>query len=112
MKKDSLFGLDQVSPHDECEELLISVSENAELLVLRSILEGEKIPYRIRERGSGSAVRLIAGYTVNVAASDVFVPKAALERAKEILEAYRNAPPADEQDGTDDIDSLSPEDEP
>ena len=109
---DSLFGLDHVSPHDENVELLASVYENTELLVLRSILDGEKIPYLIKERGSGAAVRLIAGYTVNVAASDVFVPKAAFERAKEVLEAYRNAEPVEEEDGTDDINSLSPEEEP
>lgn len=109
--KDPFFGLENVSPHDESVELLASVYENAELLVLRSILDGEKIPYLIKERGSGGAVRLIAGYTVNVAASDVFVPKAALERAKEVLEAYRSAEPIEES-GTDDIDSLSPEEEP
>ena len=112
--KDAFFGLENVSPHDESVELLASVYENEELLVLRSILDGEKIPYLIKERGSGGAVRLIAGYSVNVAASDVFVPKAAVERAKEVLKAYRSAEPIRDEgeEGTDDINSLTPEEEP
>ena len=100
MKKDSLFGLDQVSPHDGDEELLTTVHDNVELAVLRSILEGEGIPYEIRERGSGNSVKIIMGYSMF--GSDVFVPKALLAQATEILEAYRNAEPvADGEDGGD-----------
>lgn len=99
MKKDSLFGLDRVSPHDDDVELLTTVHDNAELSVLRSILEGEEIPYMIKERGSGSSVKIIAGYSMY--GTDVFVPKEVLAQATEILEAYRNAEPI-EEDGDDD----------
>lgn len=88
--KDFLFGLDGSAKHDENLELLTTVYDNVELSVLRSILEGEGIPYMIRERGSGSSVRIITGFTMF--GTDVFVPKAAIEQANEILEAYRTAP--------------------
>ena len=55
--KDSFFGLDEAGLHDESVELLTTVHDGVELMVLRSILEGEKIPYMTKDRGSGSAVR-------------------------------------------------------
>ena len=92
--KDFLFGLDGSAKHDENLELLITVYDNVELSILRSILEGENVPYLIRERGSGSSVRIIAGFSMF--GTDIFVPKTIIEQAKEILEAYRNAEPIEE----------------
>ena len=92
--KDFLFGLDGSAKHDENLELLTTVYHNVELSVLRSILEGENIPYLARERGSGSSVRIITGFSMF--GTDIFVPKAIIEQAKEVLEAYRSAAPAEE----------------
>ena len=92
--KDFLFGLDGPAKHDENLELLTTVYDNVEFSILRSILEGENIPYLARERGSGSSVRIITGFTLF--GTDVFVPKTIYPQAKEILEAYRNAPPVEE----------------
>ena len=103
MKKDPLFGLDRESPHDEFTELLTTVHDNVELSVLRSILDGEEIPYLIRERGSGSSVKIIAGFSMY--GTDVFVPVSAAERAREVLDAYRSAEPVEE-------DADAPTDEP
>ena len=89
--KDFLFGFDGPAKYDENLELLTTVYDNVELSVLRSVLEGEKIPYMIRERGSGSSVRIITGFTMY--GTDVFVPKTIIGQAKEILEAYQNAEP-------------------
>lgn len=91
---DRFFGLDKVSAHDENCELLVTVNDNVALSVLRSILDGESIPYLIRERGSGSSVKIIAGYSMF--GTDVFVPKSALERAREVLDAYRNGEDVEE----------------
>ena len=111
MSKDSFFGLDGISPHDDSVELLTTVHDNVELAVLRSILEGEGIPYMVRERGSGSSVRIIAGFSMY--GTDVFVPKDALERAKEILEEYKNAEPVEEDgSGQADAPEIDPDDEP
>ena len=51
-------------------------------------MEGEGIPCAFRERGSGSTVKVIAGYSM--VGTDVFVPKARLKEAEELLDAYRN----------------------
>lgn len=94
-KKDPIFGLDEASCHDEYSELLTTVHDNVELSILQSILDGEKIPYRVSERGSGSSVKIIMGYSMF--GTDIYVPKAVLEQAKEILDAYRNAEPVEEE---------------
>ncbi len=85
---DRLFGLDQPVSGDEYTAHLTTAHDNVELSILRSILEGEEIPYRVRERGSGGVVKVIAGYSMY--GSDIFVPAALLEKATELLDAYRN----------------------
>ena len=85
---DHLFGLDRPSPHDEYTAHLTTVHDNVELSIIRSILDGENIPYRARERGSGGVVRVIAGYSMY--GTDIFVPADVLERATELLDAFRN----------------------
>ena len=97
---DRLFGLD--SPHsEEGMELLTTARDDVELSVLKSILEGEEIPYLAKDRGSGGLVRIITGNSMYGA--DILVPTAFLDQAKEILDAYRNAEPVEdwEDDGED-----------
>lgn len=76
---DKLFGLDKAKPADEGTALLISVYDNVELSLVRSLLDAENIPYLIRERGSGSAVKIVTG--LSSFGSDVYVPESALEDA-------------------------------
>ena len=97
--KDFLFGLDGSAKFDENLELLTTVYDNVELSILRSVLEGENVPYMTRERGSGSSVRIIAGYSMF--GTDIFVPKAVFERAQEVLEAYRNAELIEDENAVD-----------
>jgi hypothetical protein len=87
MMKD-IFGLDKPAACDEFTAHLTTVHDNAELCVVRSILEGEGIPYRVRERGSGGMVKVIAGYSMY--GTDIFVPKDMLTAAVEVLDAFRN----------------------
>ena len=82
---DRLFGLDEECPHDEDLALLTTVYDNVSQSVLESILRGEKIPYLIKERGSGSSVKIIAGYSMF--GTDFFVRKEMLDQAKELLQA-------------------------
>ncbi|MBQ7346353.1 MAG: DUF2007 domain-containing protein [Clostridia bacterium] len=96
---DHLFGLDKPASHDEYTAHLTTVHDNVELSILRSILEGEEIPYRVRERGSGGVVKVIAGYSMY--GSDIFVPAELLEKATELLDAYRNGEVIDGDDDTD-----------
>ena len=85
---DYFFGLDKISAHDDSVAYLTTTHDPVELSIVRSILDGEGIPYMIRERGGGSLVKVVAGYSVF--GSDVFVPKALEEKAKEVWDAYRN----------------------
>lgn len=76
---DKLFGFDKpIDPHDENMALVETVHDNIRLAIVRSILDGEKIPYVIKTRGS-NAVSVITGGPAFGA--DVFVHKDALEDA-------------------------------
>ena len=68
---DRLFGLDNVSSHDEGLELLMTVFDPAELAVVTSILDGAEIPYLAKDRGAGGTMKIIAGYSVF--GTDIFV---------------------------------------
>ena len=85
---DRLFGLDKVAAHDENVAHLTTVHDDVEKSLLCGILEEEGIPYRLKDRGSGEVVRILSGFSQF--GSDIFVPKASLERAAELLDAYRN----------------------
>ena len=77
------FGLDRpVDPHDENMALVETVNNNIRLAIVRSILDGENIPYVIKTRGS-NAVGVITGSPIFGA--DVFVHKDALEDALNAL---------------------------
>ena len=91
---DSLFGLDKPNINDENSALLTTVHDNVELSIVRSILEGENIPYHVRERGSGSSVKIITGYSMF--GTDILVPTTMLDAATELLDAYRNGEIVDE----------------
>ena len=80
---DNFFGLDKVGSHPDNSELLITVNDNVQLSIIESILKGEKIPYFIKERGIGSAVKVIAGFSMFGA--DVFVMKDDIEKARELI---------------------------
>lgn len=80
---DHLFGLDDVAPHDEDLSLAGTYFENASLLLARSLLEDAGIPYLCRDRGAGSAVRVIAGYSLF--GTDLFVKNEDLDRALSLL---------------------------
>jgi hypothetical protein len=84
---DKLFGLDKshkITDGDEVD-LLTTVYDQGALAIVRSVLDAEKIPYLVRERGSGSMVKIVTGFTMY--GTDVFVPADAKERASELLEA-------------------------
>lgn len=85
---DRFFGLDNASRQGENVSLLTTVHDDVEKNLLCGILEEEKIPYLLKDRGSGEAVRILSGFSVF--GSDIFVPTELLEKAQELLDAYRN----------------------
>ena len=80
---EKLFGLDQPKRAEEGTELLVTVYDNVRLSMVRSLLEAESIPYLIRERGSGSAVKIVTG--ISSFGSDVYVPASKLETATDAI---------------------------
>lgn len=92
---DAFFGFDKPAPIDEYTAILTTVHDPVELSVIRSILEGEKIPHRVRERASGGIVKVIAGYSLY--GTDILVPADMLTEAQELLDAYRNGEVVEEE---------------
>lgn len=82
---DSFFGFDKVSAHDDNVELLFTVYEPSELLVVESVLKDAEIPYICKDRGSGGMMKIVAGYSVF--GTDIFVLKEHVDTAKAIFES-------------------------
>ena len=86
-----LFGLEKphkISDGDEVSHL-ITVYDVAVLGIVRGLLEDENIPYLVRERGTGSAMRIITGFSMF--GTDVYVPTQALETAKVLVAGLEDA---------------------
>ena len=88
---DSFFGLDHAAKPDEGMELLTTVYDNAQRIIVESILQDAEIPYLIKERGSGSMMKIIAGYSIF--GTDIFVLCEHLDAATELI-----TPPDDGED--------------
>ena len=101
---DAFFGFDKPASTDEYTAILTTVYDPVELSVVRSILEGEKIPYRVRERASGGIVKVIAGYSAF--GTDILVPADMLTAAQEILDAYRNGEIVEDEESVDTEDEV------
>lgn len=93
---DSIFGLDSAKNTSEDLELLTTVYDEISLACIKSILRDAEVPYLVKQRGSGSSVRIIAGYSIFGA--DVFVLRETLELAKALIEpAESEAEEAEEE---------------
>ena len=90
---DFLFGLDKSTPPLKDLELLITANDRIYQSMIEGILQDNDIPYLSKERGSGSAVKVITGFSVF--GTDIFVLNKDIERAKELLE-FLNAIPEDD----------------
>ena len=101
---DRLFGLDNPR-REEGMELLTTTHDEVELSLLKSILEGEQIPYLAEDRGCGGLLRVVMGQAMY--GTDILVPTEYIGHAREVLDAYRNAEPVEEQ--TDDEESEDEE---
>lgn len=80
-----MFGMEKnhkINQGDEVD-LLITVYDVAVLGMVRGLLEDEHIPYLVHERATGSAMRIMTGFSMY--GTDIFVPKAELERARGLI---------------------------
>ena len=91
MPRLDLFGLEKphkISSGDEVSHL-VTVYDAMMLGIVRGLLEDENIPYLVRERGTGSAMRIITGFSLF--GTDVYVPTDALDTAKALVAGLENA---------------------
>ena len=77
-------------------ELLITVNDRVYQSIVESILKDNEIPYLSKERGSGSAVKIITG--LSMFGTDIFVLKSDFERASELMEMLKAEPTEDISD--------------
>ncbi len=80
---DFLFGLERPVPHDEALAHLTTVYDPSLLPILESILKDAEIPYLKKERGSGSSVKIITGFSLF--GTDLFVLKEHYETALALI---------------------------
>lgn len=82
---DSLFGLDRPAIRDEELALVATTDNHIQIMIWESLLRDAEIPYLLKERGSGSAMKVIGGYSVFN--TDLYVRREQLEAARELLTA-------------------------
>ena len=80
-----MFGLEKdhkIAYGDEVVHLT-TVYDIAILGMVRGLLEDADIPYLVQERATGSAMRLMTGFSFY--GTDIFVPKTAEETARDLI---------------------------
>lgn len=80
---DAFFGLDYASKQDAALDLLTTVYDRGQLMIVEGLLRDARIPYLAKERGSGTMVKVIAGYSIF--GTDIFVPRELCETAAELI---------------------------
>ena len=78
------FGLDQPATEDGLV-LLRTFHDDVSVIMAEEVLRDEEIPFVKKDRGSGSAVRLITGYSMY--GTDLLVSPDDLEKATELMQA-------------------------
>ena len=86
---DFLFGLDRESARDEDMALLATLHDDMLLSLYEELLRSESIPYLKKDRGAGSAVRILMGS--NLYGTDLFVQKERLEEAQQLITPQNGA---------------------
>ncbi len=87
---DFLFGFDKSNAPSPDLELLTTVTDRVYQSIIESVLKDNNIPYLSKERGSGSAVKIITG--LSMFGTDIFVLKKDFERATELMEILSAEP--------------------
>ena len=83
---DKFFGLDAATLKDRDLELLTSANDRVYLSIVESILQDNQIPYLVKDRGCGTLVKVVMGYSIFGA--DVFVLKDDFAKASELMEQF------------------------
>ena len=90
------FGLDQPANEDGLV-LLRTFHDDVSVTMAEEVLRDEKILFLKKDRGSGSAVRLITGYSMY--GTDLLVAPEDLEKASALMAALFDAQDVAESEG-------------
>ena len=82
------FGLDKPAS-DENLVLLRTFHDDVSVTMAKEVLRDEEIPFVKKDRGSGSAVRIITGFSMF--GTDILVAPEDLEKATALMEALFDA---------------------
>ena len=77
---DRFFGLDSVSLKDDDLELLNTANDRVYLSIIESVLKDNGIPYLVKDRGCGTVVKVVMGFSIFGA--DIFVLKKDFDKWK------------------------------
>ena len=81
---DNLFGLDHPAQQKDLA-LLRTFFDDVSVNMAKELLADEQIPFLAKDRGTGTAMRVITGFSIY--GVDFFVLPADLERASALLDA-------------------------
>ena len=93
-----IFGLDTPAGNGDGMSLLTTTYDNAAKDIIEALLRSENIPFVSKDRGVGGSLRVITGFSIY--GCDIYVNNEMLDTAKELLEAFLNSQPV-EEDNTD-----------
>ena len=99
---DRFFGLNKTNSPMEGLALLCTVANNIQQAIVESILNGAEIPFLIKERGSGSAVKIITGFSMF--GTDFYVSEENFEEASELVSGIFDEHDEGEDENSDDGD--------
>ena len=91
---DRFFGLDEAALHEEGIVLLTTVFDEVLASIYESLLKEENIPHLRKDRGTGTAMRVLMGSSSQ--GIDFYVPDRYLEAAKDLLFAPVDAEESEE----------------
>ena len=83
---DRFFGLDSTSVKDDDLELLTTANDSVFLSIIESVLKDNDIPYLVKDRGCGTVVKVVMGFSIFGA--DIFVLNKDLEQASLLIEQF------------------------
>lgn len=96
---DAFFGFDHAALDEKGLSLLTTVYDDVLLEIYGDLLTDAGIPFLKKDRGGGTAVRIITGS--NRYGTDIYVPDERLEEAKDLLASTPIETVDEENDGED-----------
>ena len=91
---DRFFGLESATLKDNDLSHLTTVNDSVYLSIVESVLKDNDIPYLVKDRGCGTVVKVVMGFSIFGA--DVYVLNKDINKASELIEQFTMASNDDE----------------